>query len=719
MNSNSKLLFACRRLPRLALLFLVLPLQLFAQDNMKAGRFDNGKMWTFDHPPAEYFEEAYGFRPDAEWFDRARLGALRIPGCSASFVSGYGLVLTNHHCARNAVTQVSQPSERLTEDGFYAESLEKERQVPGYYADQLVGIEDVTNEIVTAEGEGQTDAERAQLRQDAITAIQERLLGQLGAEGENHVVEVIPFYQGGLYSAYTFRRFSDVRLVMTPELQLGYFGGDADNFTFPRYSLDMTFFRVYEDGQPYEPDEYFLWSLDGASAGDAVFVIGNPGSTSRLETVAQLELRRDMTDKSLLAFINSHIKALRDYQSAASTETAKNAVRNQLFSLLNAKKAYEGQLNALADPVIMARRKDAERQFVNAIKKDESLNTQYGNLIAEIGEIQEEKREFASPYAAFFALSNPTYSSAVLRRALVAYDYVSNPQNDSAASGLEEQLLAIIDMADGLDLHLLKARLSDIVSAYGAESDMVTGLFGTSMADKDGISSLAQRITSESLLSTRGKIEDALASGSLSMDDPAIKLVSGFISAYRDYQSGFAGLSAKESGKASQVGRARYAVYGTDVPPDATFSLRIADGVIQGYPYNGTFATPFTSFYGLYDHFYSYGTDSEWSLPERWQSPPASFNLSVPINFASTNDIIGGNSGSPIVNKDLELVGVIFDGNIESLSGNYIYLPDLGRSVSVDARGMLEALSSIYEADRLVEELAKDELVSSEAEMDR
>ncbi len=682
-------------------------------DDEKAGRFDNGKMWTFDHPPAEYFAETYDFEPDDEWFEKARLGALRIPGCTASFVSSYGLVLTNHHCGRAAVTQVSKAGEMLTENGFYATSLDEERQVPGYYADQLVAIEDVTDEIVAAESAGETEAERAQARQDAVEAIQSRLLE---AAGEGHVIEVIPLYHGGVYSAYTFKRYEDVRLVLTPELQLGFFGGDTDNFTFPRYALDMTFFRIYENGEPYEPENYFLWSMDGASVGDAVFVIGNPGSTSRLETVAQLELRRDMTDKNLLAFIDHFIVALKEFQHAATTMEEKNAVRNQLFSLLNAQKAYTGQLAALADPVIMARREDAENQFEKAIAADAALSAEYGELIGQMAEVQESFKSFRKPNAAFFALTSGTYSAATLRRAMLARTYLDRKAAGAEAAELDElkgQITAIADLPEGLDFQFLKTRIADIADAYGATNDLTRALLSeVSPADR------AEAVLEGSVLATGAQAEAALENGTLTADDPAIQLVDVFLPAYRDYQSAFAGLTAQQTELASKIGRARFAVYGTDVPPDATFSLRIADGVVQGYPYNGTYASPFTSIYGLYDHFYSYGPDSEWALPEKWQHPPEELNMAVPLNFVSTNDIIGGNSGSPVINKDLELVGLIFDGNIESLAGKYIYLPELNRSVSVDARGMLEVMDVMYGANRLVEELINNKLVESEAETD-
>lgn len=688
-----------------------------AQPAPKADRFDNGKMWTFDHPPIEYFSETYGFEPDQSWFDRARLGTLRIPGCTASFVSSHGLVLTNHHCGRNAVTQVSGTDEALLDNGFYATSINDERKVPGFYADQLVAIEDVTNQVHAASEMGETEAERANARDEMITVISDSLKMVAGGDDPGMVVEIIPLYHGGRYAAYTFKRYSDVRLVMAPELKLGYFGGDADNFTFPRYALDMTFFRVYnEAGEPLETENFFLWSMEGTRPGDAVFVVGNPGSTSRLETVAQLEVRRDMTDKNLLAFIKSRIEALKAYQASVPTVEEKNSVRNMLFSLLNAEKAYEGQLKALNDEVIMARRQDAEDQFKRALKDDATLAAKYGNEIEEMAAIQQEIKLLAASHGAFFALTSQAYSSDVLRRSLLAYQYLKQEEagvTEEALSGLLEQIATIQDQPEGLAARLLEARLQDIADYFGEDSELVSTLMAGKSAE-----AMADNIVESSMLSSAATAADALKSGALPASDPGLKLAAAITDAYQAFQSAFAGLSAKQAERASQIGRARFEVYGTDVPPDATFSLRIADGVVAGYSYNGTYASPYTSFYGLYDHYYSYGPESEWTLPDRWLNPPATFNKAVPFNFASTNDIIGGNSGSPVLNTELELVGLIFDGNIESLSGNYIYLPDVARSVSVDARGILEVLDEIYDADRMVLELTDDVLVATEEEAD-
>ncbi|MDZ4702240.1 MAG: S46 family peptidase [Rhodothermales bacterium] len=687
-------------------------------DPLKAGRFDNGKMWTFDYPPADYFEEAYGFSPDEAWFDRARLGALRIPGCTASFVSSTGLVLTNHHCGRGPVAQVTQAGENLLDDGFYAPSLAEERIVPGFYADQMIAIADVTDEVFAAQQGMETDAERAAARDEAVQRIQDRLTTEAGGAEAGIVVEVTPLYHGGRYSAYTFRRYPDVRLVMAPELQMGFFGGDDDNFTFPRYALDMTFFRVYDDaGEPLETEHYFTWSLEGVQPGHPVFVIGNPGSTSRLETVAQLDLRRDVTDKSLLAFVSSRLAALERYQESLPPSQRSDATRNQIFSLRNAQKAYTGQQAALVDPVVVARKKDAERAFMEAIRADAALTATYGSVISEIAETQTSFRELGAEYGAFFGLTSAAYSSALMRRAIAAYTYLERRaagQQGAALDPLETQINGIADQPEGLARELLATRLHDFLTYFGTEDTVVqTALAGASPEDR------AAALLASSALATAEKTQQAMANETLTMEDPAVILVGAFIQRYRDFQSASAGLTGRQNELASQLGRARFAVYDTDVPPDATFSLRIADGVVAGYPYNGTFASPFTSFYGLYDHYYSYGAGSAWDLPARWLKPPATFDMGVPMNFASTNDIIGGNSGSPVLNQDLELVGLIFDGNIESLAGEFMYLPEKNRAVSVDARGILEALDEIYDADRIVLELTEDELVPTEDEADR
>lgn len=680
-------------------------------DTVQAGPFDQGKMWTFDHPPLEYFAETYDFTPDEDWFEHARLGALRIPGCTASFVSPRGLVLTNHHCGRSHATSVSREGENILDNGFYAASLDEERRVDGMWADQLVDIVDVTAEVEDSVGQAQTDAERAQARQETIEAIQQRLAAE---RGDDVHVEVISLYNGAIYSAYVFRRYTDLRLTMIPELDIGFFGGDPDNFTYPRYTLDISFFRVYDDeGEPIETEYYFPISSEGVAEGDAVFVIGNPGSTFRLSTVAELEFRRDVQEPAILNLINQRVEALQaSIEDVAQEE--RDALRNQIFSYQNAQKLYNGRVEALNDPIVMARRRDAQSNFVSAIEEDPELQTEYGGLVEEMRAIQQEKRAYADEFWSFLALNPQSpLGAAVFQRAVIAYGYVEEGAPENMRERILQQLNAVSDQPAAQQRRFLAQRFETFADRFGRDSELVTSILNGRSTQE-----AARQIVERSALATSERATRAINMGRLSPEDPALQMVSAFYQRLRDYQSAFAGLSAREQEVGTQIGRARYAIYGTDVPPDATFSLRIADGIVKGYPYNGTMAPPYTTYYGLYDHYYSYGAGTAWNLPDRWLDPPSTFEMSTPLNFASSNDTIGGNSGSPLINTDLQLVGLLFDGNIESLSGDFIYMTERARSVSVDARGILEALDVMYDADRLVLEAREGQMAPTEDEAD-
>lgn len=673
--------------------------QVSPADTATAGRFDNGRMWTFDFPPVEQFAEAHGFSPDEAWFERARLGALRIPGCSASFVSDLGLVMTNHHCGRSHVSAVSGDAENLLDDGFYAETLDQERRVPGLYADQLVEIQDVTDEVYAALEGVETDAERADARRNAITNIQQRVLSERGGADSGYFVQVITLYNGARYSAYTFRRYDDVRLVMTPELAIGFFGGDPDNFSYPRYTLDMTFFRVYDNGQPYATPYYFPWSDNGPSENESVFIIGNPGSTNRLETVAQLEYRRDIQERYLLELINQRVAALEDYVTPDSPD----AIRNELFSLLNVQKLYGGRVGGLQNEYLMGRRRDTERQFRDAVMADAALAETYGPLFDEMAQLQQERRELEDEYVAFLGLT-PTSSlgSPIMRRALLAARYLTQQEQGAGADQLSQLRTQILNIPDH-PAELQQAYVTDRIAAFRTRlasdhPELASQLEGSS--DEE----IARRLVTSSQLATSESTAAVLDDAAL-IDDPAIRLMMPVLDAYADFSSATAGIGEQETEIGSRLGRARFDIYGTEIPPDATFSLRIADGIVQGYPYNGTVAPWYTTFYGMYDRYYSFGPGTDWDLPARWHTIPDNFEPATPLNFVSTNDIIGGNSGSPVLNRDLEVVGLVFDGNIGFLPSSFIYVTDRARAVSVDSRGMIEALENVYGAQRIVDEL--------------
>lgn len=693
---------------RAALVFLAaaLPFAAHAQagtranplDTVRAGRFDNGKMWTFEYPPVDYFKQAYNFSPDTTWFRRARLGALRIPGCSASLVSPNGLVLTNHHCGRDAATEVKKPGESILDNGFYAATQSAERKAASMYADQLVDIVDVTAEVDSAaRGAPNADA-AAQARDAAGEKITERLKQSHG--GKNIEVEVISLWNGAKTSAYVFHRYHDVRLVLTPELKIGYFGGDPDNFTYPRYAVDFTFFRIYgDDGKPLATPEYFKWSTAGVPTGDPVFVVGNPGSTTRLQTVAQLEYRRDVQDAAVLHLLASRDRVYEEYLK--SHPSAPDEIRNTLFEFLNSEKAYTGIVAGLRDPYVMARRAADERDFRAALRAKPELDARYGTLFGKMEAVQKEKSQYEKQINAFIGMTNAQLNASALRRGIGAAQYLAAKGGGAPPATLDnirKAILAVPQQPVDLQEALAAARFRDIAAAYGAASADAQDILGGRSPE------VAAATITKSALVDSARAARLFAGDSIPNDDPAIVIARAILQRLGTYQRPLQGLNQDEEDIGRELGRARFDVYGLAIPPDATFSLRIADGVVKPYEYNGTMAPPHTTFYGMFDRYYS-NNGGEWDLPKRWLDKKNVISLSTPLDFVLTADIIGGNSGSPVLDKDLHVVGLIFDGNIESLSGDYIYMERTTRAVAVDVRAILEALRSVYGATRIVTEL--------------
>jgi hypothetical protein len=685
-------------------------------DTVRAGRFDFGKMWTFEYAPKEYFSETYGFDASDAWFEQARLSVLRIPGCSASFVSPGGLVATNHHCVRGAVVRVTEEGESLLDDGFYAASLNEERRIPNYYADQLIAIYDVSDEVFAATDQVATDDEREQVREETLDAIEQRLLGEHAAAGDSIWVQMIGLYHGGRHSAYVFKRYTDVRMVVAAELQMGFFGGDPDNFTYPRYALDFAFLRIYDaEGSPYRPQHYLKWPEQGVEPGDPVFIIGNPGSTNRLRTMSQLEYQRDVAVPVLKRFLATRLASLRAFYEVETVIAESMDLRNMMFGLSNSLKASTGRLTALQDPMIMAKKADAERQLVVEIRGNAELRARYGTLFDRMSEVQRGKRRVAAENGAFFALGNRRFESAVLRRAMAATEYLQAQADGADAATLDSlrgRIEAISDPPETLDHGMLVLRFEDFERYLGPDH-MIASLALRGHSPTAAATSMRQ----QSVLGSQESTSAALESGSLTPNDPAVMLATAFMPALTEFRQAMGPLNREEDRLESDLGRVRFEVYGRAIPPDGTFSPRIADGVVQGYEFNGTVAPPYTTFYGLYDRYRSHG-GGEWALPERWQTPPEGLDLSTPLNFCSTTDSYGGNSGSPAVTPDLELVGLNFDRNIEGLSRDFIYLPERGRNVMVDVRAIRAALDHVYDADRIVLELEQGVLLRTEAEAD-
>ena len=675
--------------------------------SVEAGRFDGGKMWTFDNPPLEYFEMAYGMHPDTTWFNKARLGALRFStSCSASFVSPRALVMTNHHCARESIADVSGVGEHLLESGFYAEAPADERKVKDLYVEQLLAIEDVTARVQSASRAVRGDNEKTQARRIKAGNIERDMTEEAEKSDSTLRVQVIELYNGGRYAAYTFRRYEDVRLVMAPEKKLGFFGGDTDNFTYPRYALDLSFFRVYDaDGRPLETEHYFQWSASGSQPGDPVFVVGNPGSTSRLGTVAALEYERDYAVPLQIAALEGRAASLRAYLSAEPEDDAD--LRNQYFSLSNTLKSLSGQQAGLRDNSLMARRAAAERHLRADILASDSLARIFGGLFQDLAELQRSKRaEFER--ASAFAFFGTTAGSHVLTRALYGYYYATLKRRGFSSAeelaDVRKEALQIHDFPREVETALVAIRLEEVRKSLGESDPTFRKITGGLPVD----SVAAQLVSATALVDSAG-FATLLDHGFLSSGDATVAFISALAPLYFTAQGQAQSFGNRQDLLNGQLAQARFALYGMAAPPDASSSLRIADGVVRGYASGGATAPAFTTFYGLYDHYNSYRhVSEEWDLPERWLAPPPSFDLATPLNLVSTNDIAGGNSGSPLLNRDLEIVGLIFDGNMESLPNTYLYTDRAARAISVDSRGILAALRHIYGADRIFQEIAPE-----------
>lgn len=673
-------------------------------DTVEVGRFDRGKLWPFEQVPTEYFQNEYGVDASEEWLTKARRAALRFgEGCSASFVSPKGLVMTNHHCAREAISKVSGNGEDLLGNGFYADSLEQERAVPNLHVDELIEIEDVTNQVL--QGEEGRDM-RGGSRQQRVESIEKVMTQKVKKKDEQLRVDIVSLYRGAKYSAYTYRRHDDVRLVMAPELQIGYFGGESDNFTYPRFSLDVAFFRVYnQEGNPLRPEHHFSWDLDGAERGDPVFVVGNPGSTSRLEMVSQMEYKRDYQLPAQLEVFRERHNLLKSFIANNPTEATTYDLRNTFFSLSNSIKSVEGKLRGLQDPYLLARRGTAVRALMDSIAAVDSLSG-YERVIGEIQRLQQSKRILSDKQSAFLTFANLELGSRILTRAVHGYYYDflrTRGATPDRVQSIRNDALKIEDWPAELEKSFIVVQLKEIREAYGSNHPTLQRLLRDRTPEE-----LATHLVEESALTDSTNFAKLLEDGYLKSEDPSVPVVEALAPLFLNTNRQMEDIRNTEETLNGRLSRARRAIYGNQVPPDATFTLRISDGIVKGYSYNGTTAPAYTNFYGLYDRYYSHAQE-DWALPERWISPSDSLNLETPLNIVSTNDISGGNSGSPLLNKNLEIVGVIFDSNMEALPNEYLYRNQSARAISVDVRGIVEALRDMYGATRLVREVTRNQ----------
>jgi len=697
----------------ISLLFFLLQVSISGQfvyygvdlDTVRAQKFDMGKMWTFENPPLDYFEEVYNFRPSEEWLDKVQKSALKFGnGCSASFISEDGLIMTNHHCIRGILRDMSTQEKDLLKYKFYAEKQEDEMKIPGLFVSQLMIIEDVTEEIQTEMNSVETDSEKVIIRNQKIGQIKERFVKQ----NSEFSYEVISLYYGGKYSLYGYKRYSDIRLVFAPELMVSKLGGDYDNFTYPRYGLDCAFLRAYENDKPIKTSYYFKWSTEPIYEDQPVFVVGNPGSTNRLYTIAQLEFLRDYRFGLQTPMRKDLYKIYDELVRQSNAEDMKLIAT--LFNVGNGLKVYESTYNALKDPLFMARKKDFEKIFKHAVQSNPDLNKKFGNIWNQIAENRKEASKIAKE---IFALTiSSTYSPKyffIAKELIKLAEQLKLKVEEREEAYKSEKLDSLIEnifpsnLNKELEDKKLLVQLSVLQNNLSTDNSSVEIL----LDGKSG-NEVVKDILSKSKITSKENVIALAKSGAdaiFNSDDPFIKFILNSGERLSELQSIDKKLEDSDIVNNQLLGEALYKVYGDAIPPDATGTLRISDGIIKGYDYNGTRAPIKTTFYGSLDRYYSFNKQFPFKLPEYWENLPEEFDLSTPLDFVSTCDIIGGNSGSPTLNINAEVVGVAFDGNMESHSGRFIYTTEANRTVSVSAEGMIEAIRDLYKVNRLASEI--------------
>ena len=666
-------------------------------------RADEG-MWTFDNLPIQKMQAKYGFAPDQAWLDHVRLASLRFPGGSGSFISADGLVLTNHHVGRSHIQAVSTKEHDYVKEGFVAATQAQEKPIPGLELLTLMSMEDVTAQVNRAAA-GLAEEPARKAREAELGRLQKALQDKTGL-----TAEPVTLYQGGEYWLYAYKKHTDVRLVMAPEQGIAFFGGDADNFTYPRHNLDFSMFRVYENGQPYHPAQFLKVTRTGVKAGDLTFVTGHPGSTARLETLAQMRASRDFALPERIKGLERRKAALLAY-AKESPEHARQ-VNTQIFGIENGVKAMNGYLTGLRNPAAMARIAKAEQDLQAKVAAVPALQARVGGSWKAIeGALARQKALY--PEVTFINNCNSTllgFALTLVRLPAEAAKPSAERLKEFSDANLEtekKRLLVNRPFFPELEVAVFTQGLEDARRELGAKHPFVQAMLGGA-APAD----VARAAVAGSRLGDPAVRKALMEGGSQAVSaskDPMILLagkLDGFNRTIRaKAEKQVVAVLAEHGGR---IARARFDAYGKSVYPDATFSLRLTYGPVASYPANGTHIQPFTTFYGLYDRAAGWGPEAEngaWSLPPRWKERKDKLDLNTPFDFAHAVDIIGGNSGSPVLDRKGELIGLIFDGNIESLPGRYFYDPELNRGIAVDARAIMEALDKVYEDQPLVKEI--------------
>jgi hypothetical protein len=661
-------------------------------------------MWTLDNLPRETMAKEYEFSPDQAWIDRAMRSAARLAGgCSGSFVAATGLVLTNHHCVLDCVQQLSSKEHDYVNDGFLAAARSDEKQCPGMEINRLETITDVTERIQTAtlgrEGKAYNDAKKAE---------QSKLEAECVGKDSEHVrCDIVELYQGGVQHLYKYARYADVRLAFAPEYAAGFFGGDPDNFNFPRFNLDMSLLRVYDGGQPLAPKDFFPINPAGAQEGELVMTLGHPGTTQRLLTVAQLETQRDTVLPTRL-MLAAELRGLLLQYSAQGEEQARIA-QSDLTMVENGLKARTGMFEALLSPKTMQDKRDAEQDLKEWVAADPARRERYGDPWQDIAAAQETWRDLYVDYTLLesgvaFQSQQLAWAESLVRAAAERAKPDGTRLREYAEAGLprvKALLLAETPLYADYEKTKLGWSLSKLRERLGVDHPVVRAILG-----KESPQALAARIVDNSKLGDPKLRESLWQGGAAAVDastDPAIVLARTIDRHARAVRARYeTEVEAVEKRNAELLAQARFALKGTSVYPDATFSLRLSHGTIRGWEEKGQPVPPFTTFAGLYGR----ATDFEpFKLAPRWAAAKGALDMATRFNQVSTNDIIGGNSGSPLINAKGELVGLVFDGNIRSLGGAYFFDETVNRTVSVHPAAIVAALKTVYKAEALATEL--------------
>ncbi|MCK9684434.1 S46 family peptidase [Scleromatobacter humisilvae] len=670
-------------------------------------------MWTFNNFPAAKVGQAYGFTPDQAWLDHVRMASVRIAGgCSASLVSSEGLVMTNHHCARSCIENVSGLTHKdYNRDGFYAKTVGEEARCPGMEMNQLVEITDVTKRVQDATRDA-TPATFNDVQKATLAAIEK----ECGTSDELRC-EVVTLYEGGRYDLYKYRRYQDVRLVFAPEDRIAFFGGDPDNFNFPRYDLDVSMVRIYgSDGKPLHNAEHLSWSDGKLKDGDLTFVSGNPGGTARELTMAQFDDERDdklVRDIALRSELRGY---LTEYGERGAEQ--KRQSNDMLFGTENGLKVFTGRHEALSDKAFYGQLAANEKAFRAKVMADPALAQAYGGVWDAIGELVRKDEIYRTEYTALER--GIRYSSLfTIARNLVRHgDEVAKPNGERLREFGESRLpqmkavtLANEPIYDELEIATLTWSLTRMRADLGADSPIVKRVFGKRSPAQIATDAVRHTRLKELQVGAHGNAiggyrKALYDGGKAAVDashDPMIELARALDPDARAIRKKVeTEVDGPMKRQQELLAKARFAVYGDSKYPDATFTLRLSYGTVKGWTEGDHAVAPFTTIAGAFDR--ATGADP-FQLPDSWIKDKPRLDLSTPMNVVTTNDIIGGNSGSPLVNRKGEVAGLIFDGNIHSLGGDYGYDPALNRAVAVDSAALLEAMDKVYGAGRLVKEI--------------